>query len=68
MHQNHREVFFEAAHQCTRWIGLRKPNPFAERWIMWTGGVGARELEWVFWFGPGRRFHRGPSSMPRGSH
>jgi hypothetical protein len=203
MRQNHREVFFEAAQQCTCWIGLREPNPFAERWIgqagyipkgenckgktadnpafqfaglvvdptmrpeafrpdtlpaatetwqqkflkggrlppgftssqtgiekgllrffgsaifadydlmaitrsnlsgewlptsktqhrelfakvepilkqglkvpmiqhptefMWTGGVGARELEWVFWFGPGRRFHRGPSSMPRGGH
>jgi hypothetical protein len=36
--------------------------------FLWTGGVGAREFEWVLWFGPGRRFQRGASSMPRGGH
>src|SRR5262245_1948414 len=32
----------------------------------YEAGVGAREFEWVFWFGPGRKFKRGPSSMPQG--
>jgi hypothetical protein len=36
--------------------------------FMWTGGVGAREMEWVLWFGPGRRFNRWLSSMPRAGH
>lgn len=31
----------------------------------WAGGVGARESELVYWFGPGRRFHVGTSSMPK---
>ena len=30
--------------------------------------VGAREFEYVLWFGPGRRFNRWPSSMPKGGH
>jgi hypothetical protein len=36
--------------------------------FMWTGGVGARESEYVYWFGPGRRFRVAPSSMPHGGH
>jgi hypothetical protein len=36
--------------------------------FMWKGGVGARESEWVLWFGPGHRFERGASSMPHGGH
>jgi hypothetical protein len=36
--------------------------------FMWTGGLGARESEWVLWFGPGHRFERGASSMPQGGH
>ena len=36
--------------------------------FMWAEGVGAREFEWVLWFGPGRRFNRWPSSMPKGGH
>jgi hypothetical protein len=32
--------------------------------FMWDKGVGAREFEYVLWFGPGRRFNRWPSSMP----
>jgi hypothetical protein len=36
--------------------------------FMWDGGVGAREFEYVLWFGPGRRFNRSPSSMPKGGH
>lgn len=34
----------------------------------WDKGVGAREYEMVFWFGPGNRFNCGPSSMPHGGH
>lgn len=36
--------------------------------FMWDQGVGAREFEWVLWFGPGRRFNRWPSSMPKAGH
>jgi hypothetical protein len=36
--------------------------------FMWLGGVGARESEWVLWFGPGGRLERHASSMPRGGH
>ena len=36
--------------------------------FMWEGGVGAREFEQVFWFGPGRRFKLAFSSMPKGGH
>jgi hypothetical protein len=32
--------------------------------FMWKGGLGARESEFVHWFGPGRRFKIGASSMP----
>jgi hypothetical protein len=36
--------------------------------FMWDQGVGAREQEWVLWFGPGKRVNRWPSSMPHGGH
>lgn len=36
--------------------------------FMWEGGVGARESEYVYWFGPGRRFQVGTSSMPKAGH
>jgi hypothetical protein len=36
--------------------------------FMWDQGVGARASEFVLWFGPGRRFERWPSSMPKGGH
>ncbi len=48
--------------------GLRVPMIQHPTEFMWAGGVGAREMEWVLWFGPGRRFNRGPSSMPRAGH
>ena len=32
--------------------------------FMYDKGVGGRAFEWVLWFGPKRRFERGPSSMP----
>lgn len=35
--------------------------------FMWDK-VGAAEFEWVLWFGPGRRFLRNLSSMPKGGH
>src|SRR5712691_4759840 len=33
MRPDHAQVFFDAARQCTCWIGLREPNPLADRWI-----------------------------------
>ena len=36
--------------------------------FMWDKGLGARESEWVLWFGPGRRFRQIMSSMPAGGH
>lgn len=33
--------------------------------FMWKGGLGARESEWVLWFGPGNRFKQAMSSMPK---
>jgi len=36
--------------------------------FMWDQGVGAREFEYVLWFGPKRKFQRSPSSMPKGGH
>ena len=36
--------------------------------FMYPDGVGARESEFVVWFGPGHRAHRWPSSMPPGGH
>jgi hypothetical protein len=48
--------------------GLRVPMIQHGTEFMWAGGVGAREFEWVLWFGPGRRLNRGPSSMPKTGH
>ncbi len=36
--------------------------------FMYTEGVGARESESVYWFGPNRKFQLGHSSMPKGGH
>jgi hypothetical protein len=36
--------------------------------FMWDGGVGAREAESVFFFGPERRFRVERSSMPKKGH
>lgn len=36
--------------------------------FMFTEGVGARESENVYWFGPNRQFQVGRSSMPRAAH
>jgi hypothetical protein len=33
MRETHEEVFFNAAHQYTCWIGLRQPNALADQWI-----------------------------------
>jgi hypothetical protein len=48
--------------------GLRVPMIQHGPEMMWQQGVGGREFEYVLWFGPGRRFNRWPSSMPRGGH
>ena len=48
--------------------GLQVPMIQHPTEFMWEGGVGAREFEWVLWFGPGHRFNRGQSSMPHGGH
>jgi hypothetical protein len=49
-----------------RGLGVRLIQHGAE--FMWDQGVGARESEFVLWFGPRRRFNRWPSSMPKGGH
>jgi hypothetical protein len=36
--------------------------------FMYDKGVGARESEFVYWFGPGGNFKVGASSMPKGGH
>jgi hypothetical protein len=36
--------------------------------FMYDKGVGAKESEQVFWFGPGKRFQVAVSSMPKGGH
>jgi hypothetical protein len=36
--------------------------------FMYNEGVGARESELVYWFGPGGRFQIHGSSMPKGGH
>jgi len=36
--------------------------------FMWKGGIGARESEYVLWYGPGLRFNRWPTSMPHLAH
>lgn len=48
--------------------GLRVPMIQHGAEMMWREGVGGRESEFVLWFGPGRRFNRWPSSMPRAGH
>jgi hypothetical protein len=48
--------------------GLRVPMVQHPTEFMWDQGVGAREFEWVLWFGPGHRFNRLPSSMPKAGH
>jgi hypothetical protein len=48
--------------------GLGAPMVQHPTEFMWDQGVGAREAEWVLWFGPGRRFNRWQSSMPKGGH
>ena len=48
--------------------GLRVPMVQHPTEFMWDQGIGAREFEWVLWFGPGHRFNRSPSSMPKAGH
>ena len=36
--------------------------------FMWDKGLGAREAEFVLWFGPGGRFKQTMSSMPAAGH
>lgn len=55
-------LFSSVASEINRGIGLPLIQHGAE--MMWTGGVGGRASEFVFWFGPGRRFQSWPSSMP----
>ena len=33
MKQSHHEVFFHVAGEEKIWIGLREPNPLADRWV-----------------------------------
>ena len=61
-----RQLFQNVAPALNR--GLRAPMIQHGAEFMWNKGVGARESEFVLWFGPGRSFQRSPSSMPQGGH
>ena len=60
------QLFAAVEPVLNRGLGVRMIQHGAE--FMWDQGVGARESEWVLWFGPGRRFNRWHSSMPKGGH
>lgn len=61
-----RQLFDGVANVLNQRLGAQLIQHGAE--FMWDGGVGARAFEYVLWFGPGHRFNRGPSSMPKGGH
>ena len=61
-----RALFNKVGKQLNRRFGTVMIQHGSE--FMWMGGVGARESEFVLWFGPARRFIRGLSSMPKGGH
>lgn len=60
------QLFVMVAPMLNQGLGAKLIQHGAE--FMWDKGVGARESEWVLWFGPGRRFRQTPSSMPHGGH
>lgn len=56
-------LFTKAASMLNQRLGSPMIQHGAE--FMWDGGVGARESEQVYFFGTGRRFRLGHSSMPK---
>ena len=39
MRRDHMDVFFKVAEQFECWIGVREPNPLADKWIGKSGYV-----------------------------
>lgn len=61
-----KELFARVEPVLNRGLGARLIQHGAE--FMWDKGLGARESEFVLWFGPGKRFKQTMSSMPQGGH
>ncbi|MEQ1764735.1 MAG: hypothetical protein ABL984_16520 [Pyrinomonadaceae bacterium] len=61
-----KELFAKVAPMLNQGLGAKLIQHGAE--FMWDKGLGARESEFVLWFGPGRRFRQTMSSMPQGGH
>jgi hypothetical protein len=61
-----KQLFAQVEPVLNRGLGARLIQHGAE--FMWDKGVGARESEFVLWFGPGNRFRQTMSSMPQGGH
>lgn len=61
-----KQLFAQVEPVLNRGLGARLIQHGAE--FMWDKGVGARESEFVLWFGPGQRFRQTMSSMPQGGH
>ena len=61
-----KELFANVEPVLNRGLGAKLIQHGAE--FMWDKGVGARESEFVLWFGPGQRFRQTLSSMPQGGH
>lgn len=60
------QLFAQVEPVLNRGFGAKLIQHGAE--FMWDKGLGARESEFVLWFGPGRRFKQTISSMPQGGH
>lgn len=60
--QEQRELFASVANSINQRVGVDIIQHGAE--FMWRDGVGGRKSESVYWFGPGRQFQIGTSSMP----
>ena len=65
--EEEQEILFASVQPAIN-LGLGVPMIQHGAEFMWKGGVGARESELVFFFGPGRRFKVEQSSMPKGGH
>ena len=61
-----KELFAKVEPVLNRGLGAKLIQHGAE--FMWDKGLGARESEFVLWFGPGRRFRQTMSSMPQAGH
>ncbi len=61
-----KELFAKVEPVLNRGLGAKLIQHGAE--FMWDKGLGARESEFVLWFGPARRFRQTMSSMPQAGH